>query len=548
MISKYARYLLFVLAVALYLYLQHKIPFNFRTWQIHDDGLMVNRAIELKNNNWFGIFDSKLLSKDYGYSFFIFFISKINIDYAISIGCLRVISAVILMIAIGGKLIETSKILLFSLLIIYNPIPLYFENRIIYRDELISILFLLIMAIAIIILRLINSINSIRDILSIKFIFAFLILYILVNLGWSVRQKTFWLDFIIIFLFIYLSLKLLKTFKVTRLKFLMFSTIVAFMVVIIPSYGLKEMYKYQIARINFQNYGFEIYNDYSEGQFPKLMRELSKIEPTPTDSFITISNKQRTKVYNFSKDFSTLQPILEDPKSIWAPFGCQALKICSEVSSAWFYWAFRDALQDLGHFSNLKSSQKFMEKLTNEVELYCASAPSNCANYGLYEMVRPSQINLTLFLPRLTDNVMRSTYPIFPQYFHQNSYDSMNFSQIYKWSEVIPELQDLERIKKSSSWHMSHESYIWTLQSLSLILMIIGLACLIIEMWLKFNSNTVRLGTFLIFSVLAIELFIVTFIESNIWGVMGSPYLMTASNAIWTLGAIGYLSFSQKFD
>jgi hypothetical protein len=521
--------LLFVL-----IYLNNLIPLNLRLNSPHDDGMMVNRANNILEGQWLGVYDQFALAKDAGFSIFLSLISLLSISYINAITVILFVTVLFLVIAIQ-KIFNANfyKMIIVSTPLFFFPTQFIFGYRIIYRDLFIALLIITMIAGFINLINLIHNWDHVRfcEIKLFANIFIFSISYSIIFL---VRSKTTSAHILGVATILYLLYSYLtrnhinKIVKITSLSILF----------LLPSLSI-----YAVTQINEKSYGVALLNDYSYGTFPKAMKEISRLKPIPTTAFISISRIQREKAYSISPNFNELSEIIENPDNSWRDFSCNSLKICDDFSTGWVYWAIRDAAAQKGYFNSLIENQEFFRQVANEIENYCNSNSSQCSERGVFELPHVEQLYYTNVMPSFTNNVKRILFPENPSYFFTSEdmmymeYDKFRNHTI--WQKVIKTETNSAKLKDKWTNFMKWQRFVDTFSSTIFIWMIIGL--------INLRSRNLRsegiaiLPKVILVVVLLSEIATMTFIESNVWGVMGGNYLLAGNLILWFLGYVGWI-------
>jgi len=148
--------------------------------------------------------------------------------------------------------------------------------------------------------------------------------------------------------------------------------------------------------INQLSYGVFRNNDFRAGPFAEAYAALVRIRHDGFKRFVTFPKEARWLAYSVSPAARELAPYLEGPQAVeWtkasqhypAPWGCtNSPHACNdEILSAWFVWAFRDAVAAAGHYRSADEADAYFRRLAAEVNTACNSGAIPCdeKSYGL---------------------------------------------------------------------------------------------------------------------------------------------------------------------
>ena len=126
-------------------------------------------------------------------------------------------------------------------------------------------------------------------------------------------------------------------------------------------------------------FGVKLTSTTIEGEFPKLMSNLSSIKVKETfNPYVSISEPKRQIAYKNSPSFSLLKNYLEGDGKAWIQFGCENSQTCEDYANGWFHVALRVAIDNQGFWLSQKNAQDFMRKINIELEQACISGKMLC--------------------------------------------------------------------------------------------------------------------------------------------------------------------------
>jgi hypothetical protein len=194
-------------------------------------------------------------------------------------------------------------------------------------------------------------------------------------------------------------------------------------------------------------YGVKLTSTTIEGQFPRLMSNLSSINVAETyNPYVSISEPKRLIAYKNSPSFSLLKNYLEGEGRAWIQFGCQNSQTCDDYANGWFHVALRVAIDEQGLWITQKSAQDFISKVNKELELACLSGQMVCN--------RALPIAKALGVTQVTEEQLATSVDYLRLYIDRSilgwnrgepehsAYEVMDEKQWEKWVYVVKTLPD----------------------------------------------------------------------------------------------------------
>jgi len=131
--------------------------------------------------------------------------------------------------------------------------------------------------------------------------------------------------------------------------------------------------------MNESRYGVSVVESFTQGSFPKVINDLSSIEPSGTRGFVTVTEIQRQKAYAISPTFAELEPYLERTWGVgWRGAACGTIGICDE-SGAWFPWELRDAVELAGiGDDSAEDFENAFSRIHAEIQAACQLKKIDC--------------------------------------------------------------------------------------------------------------------------------------------------------------------------
>jgi hypothetical protein len=191
-----------------------------------------------------------------------------------------------------------------------------------------------------------------------------------------------------------------------------------------------------VKTINSNFYEVSLQNSTTEGEFPKMMLNLSSIVTSEGNVRYSAIDKNKRKIaYEISPSFAQLQPYLEGPGQAWVQFGCQDSNTCDDYSNGWFHVALREAMRNIGWWDTEKIAQEKMSVINDELSKACKEKLITCKRGVAFGVAYGNQF---ISFQEITDAV-----PFFSQYVDSSLNNwgiqrEVNESTIFK-TEVMPE-------------------------------------------------------------------------------------------------------------
>jgi len=385
-----------------------------------DDGLFLSRAEfilsgQLGEINW----GFNALVKGTFYPWFIVFGNKINLNPIF----LTYLTLVLLVLLLGFIVYKINKKIIFSVVLIIFTLadPLYFSDgssrllRELTQQNLVLFFLILLNSTFYLISR--SKISLF--ILGALSIATGLVLAISIN----VREENIWIysAYSINVIILFLSRK----FKITQIVSIN-------LIIIITVFISIQLVK----TINSNFYEVSLQNSTTEGEFPKMMLNLSSIVTSQGNvRYSAIDKNKREIAYKISPSFAQLQPYLEGPGQAWVQFGCQDSNTCDDYSNGWFHVALREAMRNIGWWDTEKIAQEKMGVINDELSKACEEKLITCKRGVAFGAAYGNQF---ISFQEITDAV-----PFFSQYVDSSLNNwgiqrEVNESTIFK-TEVMPE-------------------------------------------------------------------------------------------------------------
>jgi hypothetical protein len=359
-----------------------------------DDGLFVGRAESLIGNTEKALGSTRgfnPLVKGQVYPFILEISNFLNTNPLVFVLALYWITLIILIAFLYYYLRDVRIIMFFMLFVVLDSGPFSAQASRIGRELFygITVLFLFALLVK---LKFLFSQNTHKIQITSKVIYGIL-LGLILFLANNTREERPWIYLILITGIIW----------VVGLKIKSINQFIVILLVFIASYFILN----QGLKIYNQNiFGVKLTSTTIEGEFPKLMSNLSAISTDEKfNPYVSISEGKRKIAYENSPSFKLLGNYLEGEGKAWIQFGCENSQTCDDYANGWFHVALRVAIDDLGYWITQEDAQDFMTQINKELEIACISGNMKCANalplakaLGVTTITKDQLINSISFL------------------------------------------------------------------------------------------------------------------------------------------------------
>jgi hypothetical protein len=326
-----------------------------------DDNLYVNRALSLLNGNFFGDFNPYTLAKLPGISFWLYFSRILQIPYMLGINLLYIFSGIYLIWALKERVAISVLVLIFVLYLI-NPITFSSGWFFLMREPLSSILTVLIIGSSLHIFR--SSSFKIACIHNLIFTLCITFLFFL-------REED---KLILVYLIGFAILRL--RLNNTSLKAILCNLFVSFLIPITLIICCNHLVRSEIQN----HYGLPIINDFSEGEFPKMVAAIRSVHSEVDNRFVMMPQDVMKllshKIPEISDIFSKM------PAPGLNTYSCKLTGVCREWANGWMPWFFKQAAYDSGYTNSLVTSQNFFRGIRERIETMCINKELICVRKG----------------------------------------------------------------------------------------------------------------------------------------------------------------------
>jgi hypothetical protein len=320
----------------------------------HDDSLYVSRAYSLLNGEAFGPYDSHTLSKLPGISLWLAGSRLVGVPYLLGLNALYV--AVGLYAIAGFRRVGAGRALCAAAFLLYlmNPITMGPEWHRTLREPVGTVVFVAILAAM---LHLLNP-SSRRwphiAVLALSFSFCLVL---------REEDRLLWAA---------LGMFALFYWRVAGIRRAGIAVLIPAIVAVAASSALRAVVE--------RNYGLPILNDYSEGEFPRLMAAIRSVESKTDNRLVMAPQETLQRFRNLLPEFAPVVDRLPPPGP--GTFSCKLQGVCSEWSNGWMPWWIKDASFEAGRTPDLPSGQRYFAFVRKRIEEACRKGQLKCVAKG----------------------------------------------------------------------------------------------------------------------------------------------------------------------
>jgi len=134
--------------------------------------------------------------------------------------------------------------------------------------------------------------------------------------------------------------------------------------------------------ISDYRYGVFATNEFREHPFQAAMGALQRVDHSSWHLDVPVPTETRERIYSVSPRFAELRPFLEGNVGYnWTLNTCAGTggRLCNEIGSGWFVWAFRDAVEQAGYYRRGgKAVAAYYEAVAAEINQACETRRLAC--------------------------------------------------------------------------------------------------------------------------------------------------------------------------
>lgn len=316
-----------------------------------DDMMMYNAAVSITKGEWLGAYNWMTLSKHSFYALWLAVLHWLGIPALAGGQILWAGVSVAAGVAVAPVVKKRWLVFLLYAFLLFNPAslgnpsPMGFVSRI-YRDNIFPALCLL--CVAGMIGAALRYNKSVWNIVG-----WFMLAGVAFAACWLCREDGWWLlPFVVVAAIVFLLFVIRGDAKNKGLRIA--SVCVPFVFLFAGTLAWRTA--------NYVNYGRFIISDFSSGEFADAYGALTRITSNEKDSEQAVPKDVRDALYELVPEFAELKPYLEDDGY---------MERYGNYNAGGFYWALREAAQQVGVYDTPKTAQGYFETLANKVNALC---------------------------------------------------------------------------------------------------------------------------------------------------------------------------------
>lgn len=339
-------------------FLTDQLPIAMILNSVHDDLLMVRIGNSILDGNWLGPYDSNTLVKGVMYPLFLAVTNKLGFTSNQSLTLLYVAACMIFCIAVKPIVKKKYLLLFLYVVLLFNPASMNVSSfQRIYRCSLTPAQVLLVFG-------------------------SFWGLYFSVcrkdksGIGWALlaggslfffwntREDSVWiLPFVSILTIISIMVFLRRKIRLCNVRKWNF---VSGMAVLVLPMVLLKCGNLLIAYENDIHYGVFVVNELNDSRFSEAMKAIYAVKPKEDKQWVAVTREKLQRIYEISPSLSRIKKILEERMDAWDYL--DRTPGDHEVENGWFFWAFRDAVQQAGYYQSAKAADEFYGSVADEIQ------------------------------------------------------------------------------------------------------------------------------------------------------------------------------------
>lgn len=403
------RVLISLIAVKLYLVSDVVVHIRFSPF---DDSLYVDRAYEFLTGGYWGKYDAHTLAKLPGISLWLVASRWLGVPYLLGINVLYCLAGLLLVRASAKAGVENKVLLAAYILYLCNPVTFSAGWEFVMREALSTILTVTLLWLSLEILV------SSKDKLPWCWVIAWGAFFAFAQF---LREE----DALLwgyLALFCGIATWLRRDLLTKRLD-----QKLACVLLVIPTL-LTLTAGSSLRSYNMAHYGAPLLNDYSEGEFPKLMATLRSIESQTDNRMVMLPQDVINQLRLLVPDFLPVLDRLPAPGG--NTFSCRLHGVCSEWSNGWMPWWVKQASAEAGLTPSLADGQAYFKMIREQIVVLCQNGQIHCKPKG-EGILQPMELRwFRAYLQELFRILKLLIYPIEDEAFASNQ--TANAPQLLK--------------------------------------------------------------------------------------------------------------------
>ncbi|MGN6370032.1 MAG: hypothetical protein ACTHN5_17385 [Phycisphaerae bacterium] len=341
----------------------------------HDDLLFLNAAETIKHFKWLGPYNETTLIKGPGYPLFVCFVDIIHLPLLLAQQLYYALTCIVLLIAVRPRLRSPWLLAMIYTFLLFNPVMTSVGNWMVLREGIYSGQSILVAATLIGLLVRLDWPRRSRLIWAVAAGYALSAVEI-------TREEGIWLAPAAVILLAWIAFKLWQQRKaLLKWEWLWLPALPGLLTVATMLL---------ISTINYFVYNAFCVVEVKEPNFVAAIAAMQRVEPPHFHRLVPVTKETRQELYAVSPAFARLKPFFEGPQGDnWAKFGdnYNELHGSGEIGGAWFIWAVRQAVADLGLYKSSATARAYYRQLADEIN--AAVADGKLKGYPLHNTLAP---------------------------------------------------------------------------------------------------------------------------------------------------------------
>lgn len=370
----------------------------------YDDNLFIRLSKNIAAGEWLGSFDKKTLLKRPMFAIYLAVIHKLNLSFRLSVILFYTVSILLLIVALRYVLKEYKARFVVFTLLLFSPVMIHsmFIQRV-YRMAVIPAAILLVLAT---LLGLYFSVRKKEEPLyktllwSVAAGFAFFFF-------WNLREDSIWLlpffacALMVAAVYVFIEMwqdkkKAGGAWKVFFGRRNVLRVILLLVPVVILLLG-NHWIKWQ----NYQHYGVYTDSEMNDSEFGKLMSTMYAVESEDEYEYVNLTHNTLQKIIAVSPSLQGMEAPLE------AMYDSGWVMENGEIAGGYITYAFRDALEKAGHYTNAVEKEAFCKQVNEEIKAAMAKGklPTQEGLYSVSYLLGKKGANFEVLIPKFLESL-----------------------------------------------------------------------------------------------------------------------------------------------
>ncbi|MDD3569490.1 MAG: hypothetical protein PHY44_00100 [Lachnospiraceae bacterium] len=126
------------------------------------------------------------------------------------------------------------------------------------------------------------------------------------------------------------------------------------------------LFSASISVINYNKYGIYIYNELNQGNFPRLIKDIYRIQPAEDIYRTSVPKSTIDRIYEVSPTFASLKETLDS--NYGGGWDATDGELDGQIKDGWFFWCLRDVVYANGYYADPIKADEFYRDAADEIE------------------------------------------------------------------------------------------------------------------------------------------------------------------------------------